>query len=282
MAYDPVQARVVLFGGFGRSALLNDTWVWNGTWAPMETTASPEARSLHALASQKTGVLLFGGSSFAQPGRLFGDTWELSGTSWVRRTSASSPPAREGHAMAFDPNRQGVLLFGGRNREGQELGDTWLWDGSDWKELQPDAQPRATDHGLIMVSDDSRKRIVLHGAEDASGSWEWDGTSWKWARAKGLPLGWLRRGAYHPVRKALIVVIEKQERYVCETETWMWEGRTWTRVDSPTAQRPTFGTFAMAEDRARGTIILFGGYRPVRGFLGKPDLVTCAETWLFR
>ncbi|MGA3149423.1 MAG: kelch repeat-containing protein, partial [Acidimicrobiales bacterium] len=45
MAYDPATGNMVLFGGEGRSAFLNDTWTWDGsTWTAQSPAASPPAR----------------------------------------------------------------------------------------------------------------------------------------------------------------------------------------------------------------------------------------------
>jgi hypothetical protein len=75
MAYDAATGTVVLFGGFGSSSLLGDTWTWNGTtWTQQHPATSPSARDVAAVADAATGtVVLFGGGS--PDGGVFGDTW---------------------------------------------------------------------------------------------------------------------------------------------------------------------------------------------------------------
>jgi hypothetical protein len=68
MAYDATRHQVVLFGGAGKAAILNDTWVWNGElWTQLEDIG-PSARSNHALAfdSIRERVVLFGGIAGAE------------------------------------------------------------------------------------------------------------------------------------------------------------------------------------------------------------------------
>ncbi len=69
---------VVLFGGYGTSDYLNDTWVFNGnTWSQISGTPSPPARHFATMASGPGGtVVLFGGGN--STGNL-GDTWVWDG-----------------------------------------------------------------------------------------------------------------------------------------------------------------------------------------------------------
>jgi len=76
MAWDPVRARVVLFGGSGASGLLDDTWEWDGNDWSQRTPAvspSPRFRSTFTYDGASEGLLLFGGANM----NWFRDEWLL-------------------------------------------------------------------------------------------------------------------------------------------------------------------------------------------------------------
>ena len=88
MAYDPATGNMVLFGGYGSSGNLGDTWTWNGvTWTQVSPTASPTARFGASMAfDPATGnMVLFGGVSGS--GGILGDTW-----TWMTTVTAPSSP----------------------------------------------------------------------------------------------------------------------------------------------------------------------------------------------
>src|ERR1051326_8646675 len=111
MAYDPVRAVSVLFGGITISGANNgETWEWDGTvWTPRGTAGPPPRRSDALVYDAARGVaVLFGGSDGTNSN---GETWELAGTTWSRR--AGNPSARALHAMSYDATRNVSVLFGG-------------------------------------------------------------------------------------------------------------------------------------------------------------------------
>ena len=82
MAYDSQRGRVVLFGGYGDSGGLADTWEWDGsTWVERTPATSPPARSGHAMAydSQRGRVVLFGGYGTRPSRRHVGVGWKHMG-----------------------------------------------------------------------------------------------------------------------------------------------------------------------------------------------------------
>jgi len=118
MAFDAAGSRVILFGGWDLSGPYNDTWAWNGTtWTQIADTG-PDPRSNGAIVGTGGGILLFGGVNSVDPGLdpanrvLFGDTWQLTDTSWTK-VQDIGPSARWGHGLAFRGEAGRVLLFGG-------------------------------------------------------------------------------------------------------------------------------------------------------------------------
>ena len=82
--YDERQNVVVMFGGFGGdppgNQMLDDVWVYSGTWSPVSLTPRPPTRTTHSMAyDTATGLhVVFGG--FRENGTLpqfLSDTWEL-------------------------------------------------------------------------------------------------------------------------------------------------------------------------------------------------------------
>ncbi|MCX5976970.1 MAG: IPTL-CTERM sorting domain-containing protein [Coprothermobacterota bacterium] len=134
---------VLLFGGYGSSGYLSDTWFFNtvtNTWGQVITSSAPTARSRHAMAATPSGVLLFGGFNNTLTPSNLNDTWTLTlaynGSTWTGTwtdVTASSiditntPSARGYHAMAATPS--GALLFGGYYGVSGDhyLDDTWLY-----------------------------------------------------------------------------------------------------------------------------------------------------------
>ena len=81
VAYDAATSSVVLFGGSGSgtggqgSAILGDTWTWNGsTWTQQAPATSPPGYfAATGYDAATASVVLFGGE--ASPGAPLGDTW---------------------------------------------------------------------------------------------------------------------------------------------------------------------------------------------------------------
>jgi hypothetical protein len=143
MAYDAANGAVVLFGGQGTSASLNDTWLWDGTiWRHALSTDctsacpnSPPSRLGAGMTADPLTytVVLFGGCCVT--GTVPNDTWVWNGSGWSQQQLAVSPPGRVYASMAEDPVTRTLVLFGGVSRFGgvlTALNDTWLWDESTW------------------------------------------------------------------------------------------------------------------------------------------------------
>jgi len=271
MAYDPVRDRVVLVGGTdGARHEIFDTWEWDGRrWAPIELAgALPSPRTGHTLAfhAGSRRVVLFGGS---HDDTRLGDTWTWNGQRWMAASPATveMPPARAYHGMAYDAARDRIVVFGGFNPQvpGRKLGDTWEWDGRSWTRALPATAappPRATP---AMVFDARRGRAVLVGGGDdrdeADGTWEHDGTRWSLVPAAGYTPR-ARTGhavAYDAARGQVVLFggFSWSAPVPALGDTWLWDGHTWSGVQSPGP--PRRHRHAMAYDPARGRVVLFGG-----------------------
>ena len=189
--------------------------------------------------------------------------------SWRQAAPANSPPVLAWAAAAYDPVNDQIILFGGAPtiNGGTTTDETWAWNGSNWNRLSPTRKPSARwTHG--MAYDEERRRIVLFGglATDQVGSalndtWEWDGSNWNQVTTQTSPTP--ARGihgaiAYDSVRKQIVIrgggTFPGQTLY---GDTWTYNGTDWTPV-SGTGPGPRVAP-AMAFDKARGELLLFGG-----------------------
>jgi hypothetical protein len=167
MAYGPVNNAVLLFGGYSATfAVLNDTWLFNGTWSQQQPATNPPPRTNTAIATDpvRRRIVMFGGRNAST---THGDTWEWDGTDWTLRTPVVAPSPRQWSAMAFDPTRGSVVLFGGWVPPAGSAGDTWVWDGVAWTNLGVSYLQR-WEHAMVYAED--RQALVVLGGSSPSGT----------------------------------------------------------------------------------------------------------------
>ena len=94
MAFGPTANQLILFGGFGIGALLNDTWSWDGalTWTQLLRlfrfpSRSPSSRPWPMILSL-IRMILFGGTNLSWD---LNDTWSWDGTTWTATLSFYFP-----------------------------------------------------------------------------------------------------------------------------------------------------------------------------------------------
>ena len=194
------------------------------------TWTSFEDRKGHAIAtSPNGGVLMFGGESVEQQGKLLGDTGSLASNNqtWTRVAKNTSPAPRTKHAMAAATmlGQPVFIMFGGSRETAtpgvqQPVNETFCYEGGSWGKVDPPAGspvPSART-GHAMVSDLWRNRVVMFGGF-----------------ASGVP----------------------------QNDLWEFDPNTgtWTQVlanFAPGSPSPRFG-HTMAFDSLNGRIYLFGG-----------------------
>jgi hypothetical protein len=117
--------------------------------------------------------------------------------------------------------------------------------------------------GCSFAFDPLRGVAVLYGSNSAyspSDTWEWDGTSWH-RRPPGagqMPATGSPGMAFDPARSAIILHGGLYFPSQPSSDTWSWDGTTWTRLQTMGAP-PVRDHFCVAYDRARGRLVLFGG-----------------------
>ena len=267
MTYDSAHKQVVLFGGYGGTGYLNDTWLYNGTtWTQANPVNSPSQRAAVEMAydAMHGQVVLFGGLTSVS-GRA-GDTWLWDGTNWTQATPAVSPPARASAAMVYYPGH-GVLLFGGVSSAGQEINDTWLWDGTNWTQLTPANSPSArADFG--MAYDAALGTVVLFGGDSATGAylndtWVWNGTTWIQQNPANSPAVRYAQGMSYDAAAGEVVMFGGYNGQTASgslNDTWLYDGTNWTQSNTATSPSGRDVPNGMEYDPATNQVVLFGGY----------------------
>jgi hypothetical protein len=162
---------------------------WNNLWGSW-----PQQRMEHASTydTDRNVIVMYGGQQNTN-GPYYSDTWEWNGAkgTWTQRTpSGKSPGARSGHAIAYDPVAKKTFMFSGWQPAASFfIPGQWEWDGttSTWAErLIAGAEPSAR-HDHTMAWDPDRKKMVLFGGIDESGTrlnevWDWDGAAGTWTQ----------------------------------------------------------------------------------------------------
>jgi hypothetical protein len=222
--------RVLLFGGDGLSSELDDTWVWDGSWAELNVSG-PSAREGAAMGVLNGKVILFGGMT--AEGQFLADTWQWDGSSWTE-LMVTGPTNRTGASMATLGNT--LVLFGSLFDT-----DTWLFDGSTWTQ-SPAPGPTGDPGGIA----DSRSfqtmatmgdTVVLFGGEqDAnhilSDTWTFDGTAWTKVAVASPPPARFHAAMTTFEGKVLLYggagAIPSGAPFL--GDTWTWAGSNWTEV----------------------------------------------------
>lgn len=239
-AYDEARGVATLFGGYGPTGPLNDTWEWDGAWHLRAPAVSPSARLLAAASHDASSglVILFGGDATLAPATRLADTWTWNGTSWAQLVGGG-PGARRESGLARAP-QGGLLLFGG-DLPGGAAGDSWRWSGG-WTTISPPTSPSPRMNYQACYSPQSQ-RVVMFGGILQPGSsnsvdetWEYDGTTWiqrtpTLTPGRRIDGGCVYDGASHRVLVACGRTDDTAQS-VSYTDTWAWDGSSWSQVSA--------------------------------------------------
>jgi hypothetical protein len=191
------------------------------------------------------------------------------------------------HALGYyDARRQRVVLVGGPGdpRDG-DRDSTWTWNGRRWEPETRPGPPGRVNGGAAF---DVRRGIAVMAGGSRK---EADGATWRvvgdtWI---GNPGAWRRAGAIAP-RDHLALVEDGRGGVLLfggigapraapwPGDTWRFEGDAWRRVatDGP----PARGRTALAYDRRRGQVVLFGGVSAPAG--AQQAQAFLADTWIWQ
>lgn len=234
-------------------------------WYREDPTAPPPARRFHELGfdAARGVTVLFGGTD-ERTSTVFGDTWEFDGAEW-RQRAQNGPPPRQRAASCVDTARGTFLVFGGIAADGRLLDDTWEWDGTRWLRIATPQVPQAR-ADAEMVFDPLRGRVVLFGGrpddpdQAFADTWVFDGRDWTLRPLDDVPEGRFGHVMTFDTARGVTLLFGGfvQGGSKTSSETFAYDGGTWTRV--PTATTPPSMVFpAMTFHRAHGVAVLVGG-----------------------
>jgi len=140
--YDPIEDRMIVFGGTMGARSFGDLWQLAlsdpPAWKPLDAAAGPSPRSLAAMVydSKRQRLVLIGGRG--QDGSALADMWFLplaEGAVWTRADSSVLPPGpRWGAVATYDPEQDVVILSAGASDPCSYTGlysDTWVFHPSE-------------------------------------------------------------------------------------------------------------------------------------------------------
>lgn len=258
----------------------DSTWRFTGEEWQRLAAGGPANRNMVAAAfdTRRNVLVAFGGVG-ARNGSRYGETWEWNGRAWEER-DVRGPGARDHHAMAYDEARGQVVMFGGMNGDHKDLqSDTWTWDGATWTRAEEQSGPGGLAHHALAY-DAARRRVVLYGGITNNGPatddvWEWDGKTWQRIAAPGPGARSHIKLAYDAARGVVVMfgggVPGAGASATPPTDTWTWDGRTWTRA--ATVGPPARFLHAMAYDARRERVVMTAGTRSARPY----DVLS--DTW---
>ncbi len=199
-------------------------------------------------------------------------------------TPAASVP-RTDHAVGYyDPGLRRVVLIGNAGDPTDAGRDkVWSWSGTRWEIVTEQGPPGRTNAGAAY--DAGRGvAVVAGGARKSNGStWEIVGDSWLGDRASWRRIGDIAARDHQALVEdgaggvLMFGGIPADRSAPWPPDTWQLKGDGWTRVatDGPAGR----GRTALAFDRARGHVVLFGG---VSGPSGPDQAQTFFDdTWIW-
>jgi N-acetylneuraminic acid mutarotase len=283
--YDPVNERIMMFGGSNDDDLYDDTWFLNttsGIWTQLFLDNSPVPRHSGVLVydSADEVMILFGGhngSAWAS------DTWvfDCNTETWTEVTPTLSPPGRGSAAMVYDRVNDRVLLFSGYSEGGPYVADTWAYDynTNTWEEMSPTESPHAR-YGAAYAYDVVNESMIVFGGNSNgyfSDTWSYDYASDTWTEMEPAThpqtLKWSQM-VYDSNNQKIIHFGGDGATSRPENDTWIYDSATniWEERE-PTTAPPAREAFGFAYDPVAEKAVLFGGS------LHSPDVLN--DTWAY-
>lgn len=177
--YDPVQDRMVVFGGhnlphYARSDLWSLNLAGAPAWSELTVAgASPGGRSSHTAVYDPLHrqMILCGGNT--SPSVNSSQSWTLSlgdSMAWSLVAVAAAPPGRARHAAAFDPVRNRMLVFGGHDgveARGDVLALSFSGFEPSWYTLPAGGTPPGPRNAPSAAYEPEADRLLVFGGYDS-------------------------------------------------------------------------------------------------------------------
>ncbi len=247
--------RVVLFGGQGASAMLGDTWTFDGTtWAQLDVTG-PAPRGA-ATTTWGPGVALFGGYDIdVDPDVYFHDTWTFDGTSWSE-ADPTGPSSRlddvaYNASVATLGGKLVLLAYDGDETDAGPACDTWTWDGTTWTHIDGPTPPIWAPSSPMA---ELGGKLVMFGTPNGAQTWTFDGAAWT---QLDIPQPPPRVGAMATLGDKIVLFggFYDESPGTFYGDTWTFDGSAWTQLDIPGPS----ARFGHGMATLGNTVVVFGG-----------------------
>lgn len=253
-----------------RSVWTFDGTTWKATPAPTRSALGP---AMLAYDVQRNRMVLIESDPMHQT-----YTWEWNGQFWRRAVTAHVPRVfSQTASAAYSPELHAVVVF----EASMDAQPTYLYDGTDWRAI---ATPHVPTVLARMVYDPKRHLIV--GLTDTDfRTWLFDGVDWT-RLAVEPPVSSASSARIEPITPNLgnmgrqgpaIALDEATDQWVVFGgydaqnfffDTWVGDGRSWTKLSPSTAPQPRSGipgSVYLAWDSALSRLVLFGGMSKFQG-----------------
>jgi len=282
MIYDPVNQRVLLFGGAkydNRYTFYSDMWAFDTAseaWTRVEAPTGPQGRLNHNMVydPDRHQIILFSGLSVSD---RIGDTWAYSvaENAWTRISASPSPPPRSDAGFVYDEAHGVAVIFGGYGLNDIHYDDTWVFDPEDntWTQMSPPTSP-PTMYGCMMVYDRANQASLLHGGHWSSRTqsgihgyissiwvYDLDEDSWTEMQTASNPLGrYWHTMVYDSSRGESLIYGGSDGSDDPKSDAWTYDyaTNTWTQVTQDGGPGPRKNTW-ITYDEANNAYVLFGG-----------------------
>jgi hypothetical protein len=284
---DPVNNRMLIFGGETDGGPLNDLWALSlgdrPEWKELATTGPhPDPRWVHTLTydPDEHRALLHGGTGYTRG--TFGDVWSIDtdGSEHWRLLKSEGPTAEkeEEARLVLAPQRDRLFLFGDftyvADGHADDLWERSLDERGDWKLRTVKNNPFCKNFGARAVVDaDNRRIVAFRGVQDFAPlpeltPWTWQfspaETTWNVLTASGAPP--LGRGRYmavlDPARNRILVHGGMADYAVALGDMWelsLGPSPAWRQLGTPgDAPVGRFDHLAVLDEQ-RNRVLVIGG-----------------------
>lgn len=267
MTYDSARKQVVLFGGRGATADLNDTWVYRaGNWTKIDTPSAPPARSAAGMAYDKIRdrVVLFGGiavSDDAKTSTNLYDTWEFDGTTWTK--IQDNGPQVYTPQLVFDEARNQMIMVG-VDSNSATLMYTFDPAAQSWKQVQPQTLPPCANESSLAYRSATQDVVLVGGvcvnSTTVEAIYSWDGTNWTNVETKTpITRGNNMALAYDEARDQLVVFGGTAAFGNTRSDTYVLASGDWIAVNSDAPLPGPRSLFSLATDPVNKVVWATGG-----------------------